>query len=69
MKSIINITGRTNSEFLTNQDVFLEASEKRVLHARIFNVFVDQQGKAKTIAPPILDLWPDLADAEILNRL
>jgi hypothetical protein len=52
-----------------NQDGFLKSSEKLVLHARIFNVFVDQQGKAKTIDHRILDLWPDLASAETISRL
>ena len=63
------VTGRTDSGFLMNQDVFLKSSEKLVLHARIFNVFVDQQGKAKTIDHRILDLWPDLASAETISRL
>ena len=64
-----NVTGRTDSEFLMNQDVILKSSEKHVINARIFNVFVDEQGKTKTIDSRILDLWPDLASAEIINRL
>ena len=63
------VIGRTDSGFLMKQDVFLKSSEKLVLHARIFNVFVDQQGKAKKIDHRILDLWPDLANAETISRL
>jgi len=63
------VTGRTDSGFRMNQDVFLKSPEKLVLHANIFNIFVDQQGKAKTIDHRILDLWPDLASAETINLL
>ncbi|WP_022664110.1 acyl-CoA thioesterase [Desulfospira joergensenii] len=62
------VTGRTDFEFLMNQDIFLKSSEKLVIHARIFNVFVDQHGKAKTIDHQILDLWPDLANAEKISH-
>lgn len=61
------VTGLTDSEFLMEQDIFLKSTEKRVLHARIFNVFVNQQGKAKTIDHRMLHIWPDLASAETIE--
>ena len=61
------VTRRTDSGFLMEQDIFLKSAEKRVLHARIFNVFVNQQGKAKTIDHRILHIWPDLASAETIE--
>ena len=63
------VAGRTETGFLMNQDVFLNSSEKPVLHALVYNVFVDMQGKSKTIDPRILDFWSDLASADIINRL
>ena len=61
------VTGRTDSGFLMEQDIFLKSTKKRVLHALISNVFVNQQGKAKTIDHRILDIWPDLASAEAIE--
>lgn len=58
------VAGRTDHGFWMNQDVSLNISGKSVLHARVFNVFVDHRGKPKTINDRILDIWSDLAAAE-----
>ncbi len=61
------VAGRTDTGFAVNQNAFVKSTKKPVLHARIFNVFVDHKGKPQKITPRILDIWPDLAAAQAIT--
>lgn len=58
------IDQRSAHSFQMDQKVYLKKSEKRVLQAKITNVFINQKGQPLLIDQNILGIWPDLAKAD-----
>lgn len=61
------VAAHTVKGFRMDQNVLFDESGASVLNARVFNVFVDHRGRPKEIDDSILDIWPDLAGAKIME--
>jgi thioesterase-3 len=59
------LTSRTHYGFWMEQTVCFRSTDKPVLYARIFNVFVNTDGRPQEVNQRMLEIWPDLASAEI----
>lgn len=58
------VSERSSYGFCMSQKVYLANSGKRILKAKVFNVFINHLGKPGKISRAILSAWPDLADAD-----
>ena len=55
------ISERSAKSFVVSQNLYLKASGKMAVEARITNVFVDKKGEVRPIDGDVLSIWPDLA--------
>ena len=62
-----HVEGRSHHRFAVEQHAHLKTSGKIALKAVVTNVFIDGRSRPRKIDSAILEIWPDLAHAELLK--